>query len=344
MIANGNSLLELINGILDLARIESGRLQIEKSEFDLTELIDNTISTFGVGAHTKGLELIARIAPGVPDRLIGDPLRLRQVLINLIGNAVKFTERGEVMLEVDHESRLEGAWRPALRVSDTGIGIPADKLDSIFASFTQADSSTTRQYGGTGLGLAIVKRLVGLMGGRIWVESEVNKGSRFFFTARFGIATRVISPTPHVETHARRHRVLVVDDNHINRLIVREMLSACGADVTEAASGADALEALRHANDTRSAFQDRPARHAHARDGRARSRAAHPAREAPDRAVDPDALVRRLPTPIARSSGIRARRLPGQTDHPQGTLRSDQSASSKRPIATAPNRSRARGG
>jgi signal transduction histidine kinase/CheY-like chemotaxis protein len=255
MISNGNSLLELINGILDLARIESGRLQIEKSEFDLTELIDNTLSTFGVGAHTKGLELIARIAPGVPDRLIGDPLRLRQVLINLIGNAVKFTERGEVMLEVSQNPASEEPGNLRFAVSDTGIGIPANKLDSIFASFTQADSSTTRQYGGTGLGLAIVKRLVGLIGGEIWVESEVNEGSRFFFTARFGIATRVISATPHVETTLAGMPMLVVDDNHINRLIVREMLSACAADVTEVASGAEALEALRHANDTRQPFR-----------------------------------------------------------------------------------------
>jgi two-component system sensor histidine kinase/response regulator len=255
MISNGNSLLELINGILDLARIESGRLQIEKSEFDLTELVDNALSTFGVGAHTKGLELIARIAPGVPDRLIGDALRLRQVLINLVGNAIKFTERGEIMLEVSQNPASEEPGHLRFAVSDTGIGIPSNKLESIFASFTQADSSTTRQYGGTGLGLAIVKRLVGLMGGEIWVESEVNEGSRFFFTARFGIATRVISSRPHAETSLAGLPILVVDDNHINRLIVREMLSSCAADVTEAASGAEAIEALRRANEERQPFR-----------------------------------------------------------------------------------------
>jgi len=255
MIANGNSLLELINGILDLARIESGRLHIEKSEFDLSDLIDNTISTFGVGAHTKGLELIARIAPGVPDRLVGDPLRLRQVLVNLVGNAVKFTEQGQIVLEVSHnvESNEPGDLRFA--VADTGIGIPASKLNTIFASFTQADSSTTRQYGGTGLGLAIAKRLVGLMGGRIWVESEVNEGSKFFFTARFGVAAKVISPSSHVVMSLAGHRVLVVDDNHINRLIVREMISNCGAEVSEAESGASALEAVRKANQAGQPFQ-----------------------------------------------------------------------------------------
>jgi CheY-like chemotaxis protein len=254
MVANGNSLLELINGILDLARIESGRLQIEKSEFDLTEVIDNTISTFGVAAHTKGLELIARIAPGVPERLIGDPLRLRQVLVNLIGNAVKFTSEGQIVLEIsrDPESTEPGDLR--LAISDTGIGIPAAKLNTIFASFTQADSSTTRQYGGTGLGLAIVKRLVGLMGGRIWVESAVNEGSTFYFTAKFGVAARVISPAS-LPISLKDHRVLVVDDNLINRLILREMISHCGAQVTEAASGADALEALRQATEASRPFK-----------------------------------------------------------------------------------------
>jgi signal transduction histidine kinase/CheY-like chemotaxis protein len=255
MIANGNSLLELINGILDLARIESGRLQIEKSEFDLTEVIDNTISTFGVAAHTKGLELIARIAPGVPERLIGDPLRLRQVLINLIGNAVKFTSEGQIVLEIsrDPESTEPGDLR--LAISDTGIGIPASKLNTIFASFTQADSSTTRQYGGTGLGLAIVKRLVGLMGGRIWVESVVNEGSTFYFTVKFGVAARVISPALHLPISLKNHRVLVVDDNLMNRLILREMISHCGAEVTEAASGADTLEALRRATEANQPFK-----------------------------------------------------------------------------------------
>ena len=255
MISNGNSLLELINGILDLARIESGRLQIEKSEFDLTELIDNTITTFGVAAHTKGLELIARIAPGVPDRLIGDPLRLRQILVNLIGNAVKFTARGEIMLEVSDNPDSKEAGHLRFAVSDTGVGIPANKLETIFASFTQADSSTTRQYGGTGLGLAIVKRLVGLMGGEIWVESEVNQGSRFFFTARFGVAARVISLNSHAATTLAGMPILVVDDNHINRLIVREMLSTCGAHITEASSGAEALDALRQAGEADQPFR-----------------------------------------------------------------------------------------
>ena len=247
MTANGNSLLELINGILDLARIESGRLQIEKADFDLADLIDKTISTFGVRAHGKGLELVARIAPGVPGRLVGDALRLRQVLLNLLGNAIKFTEKGEVVLEVEREPGSNEATEIRFTVSDTGIGIAPDKLGSIFSSFTQADSSTTRKYGGTGLGLAIAERLVGLMEGRIWVESEINKGSRFSFTARFSLAGRVISPTSHVVLSLTGYRVLVVDDNQINRLIVREMVSSCGAEVSEAESGEAALTAIRQA-------------------------------------------------------------------------------------------------
>ncbi len=219
MVANGNSLLELINSILDLARIESGRMLIEKTEFDLTDLIDKTISTFGVQAHSKGLELIARIAPGVSGHLVGDPLRLRQILINFLGNAIKFTEQGEVVLEVNRVVDANDPPKLRFTVSDTGIGISPAKVNSIFSSFTQADSSTTRKYGGTGLGLAIAQRLVALMGGTIEVESELNKGSKFSFIAPFGLATRVISPTAHVVLNLDNYRVLVVDDNAINRLI-----------------------------------------------------------------------------------------------------------------------------
>jgi CheY-like chemotaxis protein len=174
-----------------------------------------------------------------------DPLRLRQVLINLLGNAIKFTELGQIVLEVeqDPESKESGVFR--FTVADTGIGIAAEKLDSIFGSFNQADSSTTRLYGGSGLGLAIAHRLVRLMDGRIWVESELNKGSKFCFTARFGLETRVISAAAHVVLSLADYRVLVVDDNQINRLIVREMVTSCGAEVREAASGEEALAAIR---------------------------------------------------------------------------------------------------
>jgi len=163
MNSNGESLLELINSILDMAKIESGRMQMESAEFDLNNLIDKLLATFGVRAHLKGLELAARIAPGVSEHLVGDPLRLRQILVNLLGNALKFTEVGEVVLVIDHDPEANEPGRLRFTVSDTGIGIPEDKVDAIFSSFTQVDSSTTRKYGGTGL--AIAQRLVRLMGG-----------------------------------------------------------------------------------------------------------------------------------------------------------------------------------
>jgi signal transduction histidine kinase/DNA-binding response OmpR family regulator len=250
MVANGNSLLELINSILDLARIESGRLQLEKTGFDLTDLIDKTISTFAVRAHGKGLELIARIAPGVPERLVGDPLRLRQILINLLGNAIKFTELGEIVLQVERDPESNDSSVLHFVVSDTGIGIAPNKLDSIFGSFNQADSSTTRHYGGSGLGLAIARCLVGLMGGRLWVESEPQKGSKFSFTAQFGLEARGIAPTAHAVLSLAGYRILVVDDNRINRLIVREMVTSCGAEVSEAVSGEAALAAIREGVNT----------------------------------------------------------------------------------------------
>jgi two-component system sensor histidine kinase/response regulator len=255
MTANGNALLELINGILDLARIESGRLQMENTEFDLTELVDKTISTFGVAAHGKGLELAARIAPGVPDRLIGDPLRLRQILVNLVGNAIKFTELGQIVLEIDRAPESKDLGELVFSVSDTGVGIRPDKLEAIFVQFTQADSSTTRKYGGTGLGLAIAQRLVGLMGGRIWVESEYQKGSKFSFEVKFGLASRLISPAADIVLSLTGYRLLVVDDSQINRMIVREMIASCGAEVSEAASGPDALSLILQARDRGESFQ-----------------------------------------------------------------------------------------
>ena len=254
MVANGNALLELINSILDLARIESGRMQIEKTEFDLTNLIDQTISTFGVSAHGKGLELAAHIAPGVPDQLVGDPLRLRQVLVNLLGNAIKFTELGQVLLEVDRAPAQEpGVLR--FSVADTGIGIPADKLDSIFANFTQADSSTTRTHGGSGLGLAIAQRLVTMMGGHISLQSVVNQGSKFSFAIHFDLASRRIVPNRQVVTSLIGYRVLVVDDYQVNRLIAREMMMSCGAEVGEAESGEQALAAVHEARDSGRPYQ-----------------------------------------------------------------------------------------
>ena len=178
---NGTSLLLLISDILDLAKVESGRLTLEQSAFDLVSLIDTATEAMGVRAYAKGLELVARIAPGVPLHLLGDPLRTRQILINLIGNAIKFTDRGEIVVSVSPESASDSPVMLHFTVRDTGIGIPANRLEDIFANFTQADSSTSRCYGGSGLGLTIVRRLAELMGGRAWAESAPGAGQHFSF-------------------------------------------------------------------------------------------------------------------------------------------------------------------
>jgi len=245
---NGDALLELINGILDLAKVESGRMNLDLADFDLNQLIGTLLETHGLQAHEKGLELAARVLPDVPCNLVGDSLRLSQILINLLGNAIKFTRSGEVVLTVERDPDCIGACGLRFGVSDTGIGIPADKLDSIFANFTQADSSTTRRYGGSGLGLAIAKGLTALMGGKIWVESEAGKGSTFYFTARLDVQKEPAKLAPRstgIDLHGVP--VLVVDDNEINRLILREQLSRVGAIVAEAADGEQALAEFNRA-------------------------------------------------------------------------------------------------
>jgi two-component system, sensor histidine kinase and response regulator len=179
MTNSGDALLDLINGILDLAKIESGRLSLEEAGFDLESVVDAAVETLGVRAHQKGLEMLAHVKSDVPMGLVGDRLRLRQVLLNLIGNAVKFTEHGQVLLTVERDRESVEPGHLHFSVADTGIGIPEDKLEEVFSNFTQADSSTTRQYGGSGLGLAIVRRLVALMGGRAWSRASRVKAAVF---------------------------------------------------------------------------------------------------------------------------------------------------------------------
>ncbi|MBZ5592796.1 MAG: response regulator [Acidobacteriia bacterium] len=244
---SAGDLLTLLNDILDFSKIEAGRLELESIDFNLRDSLGSTLGILALRAEQKGLELAGDILPDVPDALVGDPGRLRQVIVNLVGNAIKFTEHGEVVVRVQAERLLAGVVQLHFIVSDTGIGIPAEKRQVIFEAFAQADSSTTRHYGGTGLGLAIAAQLVELMGGRIWVESEVGKGSTFHFTATFGRAAEAATRTAPDLASLENLRVLVVDDNATNRRILQEMLTSWRMRPATAASGAAALAALEQA-------------------------------------------------------------------------------------------------
>jgi len=248
-------LLALINDILDFSKIEAGRLDLEQTDFALRAAIGDTLDTLSLRAHQKGLEVAYHVAPEVPDALIGDPSRLRQIVMNLVGNAIKFTERGEVLVDVSVEKSVDDSIELHIAVKDTGIGIPLEKQADVFAPFTQADSSTTRRYGGTGLGLTISTRLVHLMGGCIWLESEPGIGSTFHFTARFdrGIGSAV--PQPFAEqAKLRGLRVLVVDDNETNRRILDEALKHWDMIPVCVDGGPAAVDALDIAEETASPF------------------------------------------------------------------------------------------
>jgi two-component system, sensor histidine kinase and response regulator len=242
---SSDSLLTVINDILDFSKIEAGKIDLEEVDFDLRECLESTLKTLAVHADEKKLELLCEIAPDVPDVVAGDSSRLRQVVTNLIGNALKFTEKGEVSLKV--QLQAGGGENHPLHfvVSDTGIGIPLDKQKLIFDPFSQADTSTTRKYGGTGLGLTITSRLVTMMGGKIWVESQSGHGSQFHFTMQFKSAhtsARHNTIIPH--ENLRGVRVLVVDDNETNRRILEGMLKRWEMNVTSVVSGAAALTEL----------------------------------------------------------------------------------------------------
>jgi signal transduction histidine kinase/DNA-binding response OmpR family regulator len=252
---SANTLLALLNDILDFSKIEAGRLELEAIEFRLRDMLGDTLKTLGVRAQQKGLELAGHVDPGVPDALVGDSGRLRQIVINLVGNAIKFTDQGEVVVRVELEAETEDSAVLHFSVADTGVGIPADRQARIFAAFEQADSSTTRRYGGTGLGLSIASRLVGMMGGRIRVESKPGCGSTFHFTARFA-RSRLESGEQGAPDLAliKGLRLLVVDDNATNRRILEEVLTSWGMQPTSVDSGDDALHALRVARASGAAF------------------------------------------------------------------------------------------
>ncbi len=223
---SGESLLNVINDILDFSKIEAGKVDLEETPFDLRECMEATLKPLALRADEKGLELLCETASETAETVLGDPARLRQILTNLVGNAIKFTDRGEVALRVQSEPVSSNVRALHFIVSDTGIGVPAEKLTSIFDSFAQADTSITRMYGGTGLGLSISKRLVEMMGGRIWAESEVGKGSQFHFTVSLAAADL---KAPEVDRAAnpeilRGAKVLVVDDNRTNRRILDGVL------------------------------------------------------------------------------------------------------------------------
>jgi len=263
-------LLRLLNDILDFSKIEAGKLELECVDFRISECVAGAAQMMMLRAAEKGLEIACRVAPEIPDHLRGDSGRMQQVLVNLIGNAVKFTVAGEIFVNVNAESITSEKVRLHISVSDTGIGIPSEKLDQIFRPFEQAESSTTRRFGGTGLGLAISRQLVEMMHGRIWIDSELGRGSTFHFTAEFGIGrfmtkpviasellnevqhqfgrytTATASQPPNATQHAdvQPRRVLLVDDNEINRRVALGLLRSRGHQVVMAENGKEAVDTL----------------------------------------------------------------------------------------------------
>ncbi len=245
---SADALLVLLNDILDFSKIEAGKLELEKTGFSLRDCVGQTAQTLAIRASEKKLELLCRFDPKIPDYLSGDPTRLRQIVVNLVGNAIKFTDDGEVVVEVVQDSISVDEICLHFSVRDTGIGIPSEKLTHIFEVFSQVDTSTTRRFGGTGLGLAISSQLVELMNGRIWVESELGEGTTFHFTAKFGIEAESPKTEPAELSTLRDMRVLVVDDNATNRHILQELLKSWRLQPTLAASGQAALAEMHEAS------------------------------------------------------------------------------------------------
>ncbi|MEQ7799016.1 response regulator [Pedobacter sp. ASV1-7] len=247
VIANsGEALINVINDILDFSKIESGHMELEPDDFNLRKCIEDVLDIFAVKSAELQLDLVYHIDEEVPSQILGDQLRLRQVLINLVGNSMKFTERGEVFVKVSMGNNLQnGEFELKFAVRDTGIGIAADKLDNLFSAFSQVDSSTTRKYGGTGLGLAISERIVKLMGGEINVESELDQGSTFSFMVRMQIGTKLLLPYPNFSmTEHVGKKVMVVDDNATNRTILNKQLGYWNLQSISANSAKQALSML----------------------------------------------------------------------------------------------------
>ena len=241
------SLLALLNDVLDFSKIEAGKLELEHTEFSLRELLGETVTTLAPRAQNKGIELLLHIRPEVPDMVIGDPHRLRQVIVNLVGNSLKFTERGEILVRVENSRWVDGNAELVFSITDTGIGIPPDRVGGIFQAFNQADYSTTRRFGGTGLGLAITQQLVHIMGGEVKVESEVCRGSVFHFTGKFGYRKGEEQQDDRTVTEFRGLRVLVLDAHPNSLRITSELLSAWKMDAHSVRDVTSALTKLRDA-------------------------------------------------------------------------------------------------
>ena len=254
--SSGDSLLGVINDILDFSKVESGKLDLELIDFHLPDAVAETMKALSLRAHKKGLEIAYEVAPEVPENVVGDPGRLRQILSNLVGNAIKFTEHGEVITRVTLESSGNTKLMLHFSVADTGIGIPREKHALVFEALAQADGSTTRNYGGTGLGLSICSRLVALMNGKIWLESEAGKGSVFHFTAALGMSSAAVRApdTAACLADLRNLPVLIVDDNAANRRILETTTKSWGMRPTMVESGNSALEAIQIANRSESPF------------------------------------------------------------------------------------------
>jgi CheY-like chemotaxis protein len=251
--SSANSLLGIINDILDFSKIEAGKLDMEAVDFSLDDVLDNLSNLVTVKAEEKeDLEVLFALAPDVPRQLVGDPLRLGQVLINLSNNAVKFTDVGEIVVSTEMVERDTERLTLKFSVSDTGVGMTEEQMAKLFQSFTQADTSTTRKYGGTGLGLTISKRLAEMMGGKIWVESEYGKGTTFSFTANFGLGKEKAKKRFRPSQDLRGMKVLVVDDNATSRGILQEMLESFSFEVSLTASGEEGITELEAAS------QDKP--------------------------------------------------------------------------------------
>ena len=267
VLESGESLLDVINDVLDFSKVEAGKLELEPEPFRLRDCLGDTLRTLALRVRHAELEIASDIQPAVPDVLIGDAGRLRQVVVNLIGNALKFTERGEIVLTVrllsqtDHHVELEFA------VRDTGIGIPAAKLASIFEAFEQVDTTLTRRFGGTGLGLAICRKLTELMGGRIWVESQLGTGSVFYFTGRFPYTIGLDDLQETIPVELQGVRALIVDDNDTSRRILTDMLRSWELVPTSVARARAALETLQQAGSRSVGLRPVAGRHQHAGHG-----------------------------------------------------------------------------